>query len=248
MYKALIIDDERPVRIAISKLGDWNHFHIEMPEMAENGKDALEKMQSGNYDICFVDMQMPVMNGSMFLQECAREFPDTGVIVISGYDDFSYVQNAIRCGAVDYLLKPIVKSELDLAIEKAIRKIHPDVDFSSESEDSNISAEDVIAMIHNTIDANYRSSIQISDFSDKYFFSREYLSKLFKAKYECSIYEYLIRVRMEHARELLLDPDRKILDIAQAVGYGDTNYFSKAFRNCCGITPSEFRKQNNCGE
>ena len=122
MYKALIIDDERPVRIAISKLGDWNHFHIEMPEMAENGKDALEKMQSGNYDICFVDMQMPVMNGSMFLQECAREFPDTGVIVISGYDDFSYVQNAIRCGAVDYLLKPIVKSELDLAIEKAIRK------------------------------------------------------------------------------------------------------------------------------
>lgn len=43
MYKALIIDDERPVRIAISKLGDWNHFHIEMPEMAENGRKPSRK-------------------------------------------------------------------------------------------------------------------------------------------------------------------------------------------------------------
>lgn len=45
MYKALIIDDEKPVRIAISKLGAWSRFHLEIPACAENGKQALTLMR-----------------------------------------------------------------------------------------------------------------------------------------------------------------------------------------------------------
>lgn len=91
------------------------------------------------------------------------------------------------------------------------------------------------------IDSNYCQDIKISIFTDKYFLSREYLMKLFKNEFGCGIYEYVLRVRMEKARELIADPDVKIQSIAQMLGYSDNNYFSKAFRNYFKISPSDYR-------
>ena len=63
MWKTLIIDDEKPVRIAISKLGKWSHFQIEPPLMAFNGKEALTIMREIHPDLVFGDMSMPIMDG-----------------------------------------------------------------------------------------------------------------------------------------------------------------------------------------
>lgn len=63
MWKTLIIDDEKPVRIAISKLGKWSHFQIEPPLMASNGKEALTIMREIHPDLVFVDISMPIMDG-----------------------------------------------------------------------------------------------------------------------------------------------------------------------------------------
>ena len=88
MYKALIIDDEKPVRIAISKLGAWSRFHLEIPSCAENGKQALTLMRELSPSIVFVDMSMPVMDGVEFLKHATQECGRCAFIVISGYDDF----------------------------------------------------------------------------------------------------------------------------------------------------------------
>ena len=245
MYRAIIIDDEKPVRIAVSKLGHWAAFQIEEPPvMAANGKEAIRTMRELHPHLAFVDMNMPVMNGSQFLQQAAAEFPDTRFIVISGYDEFSYAQQAIRCGAVDYLLKPIIEEDLNQAILHAMQSIDPSFaplpqDRCSAPPDSDA----VIDIIRDYIDKNYTENIKISMFADRYFFSREYLSKQFKSRYGCGIYEYVLQVRMERAKELLLDPDIKIQDIAQRIGYTDNNYFSKAVRNYYGISPSVFRQR-----
>ena len=65
--------------------------------------------------------------------------------------------------------------------------------------------------------------------------------KLFNNEFGCGIYEYVLRVRMEKARELIADPNIKIQSIAQMLGYSDNNYFSKAFRNFFKISPSDYR-------
>ena len=216
--KALIIDDERPVRIAISKLGQWSKYHLEQPYQVENGKEALSAMYELHPSVVFVDMQMPVMNGTEFLEKASREFPDTAFIVISGYDDFNYAKSAIQYGAIEYLLKPIVEDELNAAIEHAIKKVCPDYGTSaSVPVNSDVSAEEVVEIIKDKIDHAYNTNIKITDFSNRYFFSKEYLSKLFKARYDQGIYEYLLKVRMERAAELLRDPDIKILDISTRV-------------------------------
>lgn len=242
--KALIIDDERPVRIAISKLGQWGKYQLEQPAQVENGKDALSAMYELRPSIVFVDIQMPVMNGLEFLEKATASFPDTAYIIISGYDDFSYAQSAIHYGVTDYLLKPIEEDKLNAAIEKAVRKLCPDfVADSRRKEPSDIKAEEVIEIIRDKIDHQYSENIRISDFSARYFFSKEYLSKLFKTRYGIGIYEYLLKVRMERAAELLRDPGIKILDISARIGYTDNNYFSKAFRNYYNLTPTEFRRK-----
>ena len=103
MYKALIIDDEKPVQIAIQKLGNWKYYGIEPPRLAVNGRDGLAAMREFHPDIVFVDMNMPVMDGVSFLQAASGEFPDSQYVVVSGYDQFSYAQQALHYGACEYL-------------------------------------------------------------------------------------------------------------------------------------------------
>ncbi|MDO4303393.1 MAG: response regulator [Bacillota bacterium] len=247
MYRALIIDDEKPVRIAIQKLGNWSKYHITTLDTASNGKEGLAAMRELQPDLCFVDMQMPIMNGTEYLRRASEEFPHTQFIIISGYDDFEYAHSAIKYGACDYLLKPIVRDELNSAIEKALLRIDPDLDFSEKEEKNNIPPEEVIEIIKDYIEKNYRNNIKISMFAAQYFFSKEYLSKLFKNKYGCGIYEYVQKVRMERAKDLLLNPEIKIQSIAERLGYADNNYFSKAFRHYYGMSPSQFRKEHTEG-
>ena len=93
------------------------------------------------------------------------------------------------------------------------------------------------------VESNYCTNIKISMFADKYFFSQEYLNKLFKNKYGYTIYEYVLKLRMERAKELLGQPDIKIMDIAERLGYADNHYFSKAFRTYYHVTPTQYRNQ-----
>lgn len=93
------------------------------------------------------------------------------------------------------------------------------------------------------IDNHYFEDIKISVFTEKYFLSREYLMKLFKQQYGCGIHEYVQKVRMDKAKELLDDSSLKIQEISEMLGYKDKNYFSKAFRNYYDLSPSEYRQQ-----
>lgn len=97
--------------------------------------------------------------------------------------------------------------------------------------------------IKDYIDNNYYEDIKISHFTEKYFLSREYLMKLFKQQFGYGIHEYIQKVRMDKARELLDDASLKIQEISEMLGYKDKNYFSKAFRNYYSVSPSEYRGQ-----
>ncbi|MFC4102537.1 response regulator transcription factor [Paenibacillus xanthanilyticus] len=98
-----------------------------------------------------------------------------------------------------------------------------------------------IADVRDYIDRYYFEDIKISMFTEKYYLSREYLMKLFKQQYGVGIHEYMQKVRMDKAKELLGDPALKIQEISEMLGYKDKNYFSKAFRNYFGLSPSDYR-------
>jgi YesN/AraC family two-component response regulator len=232
----LLIDDENPVHLAIRSLIDWPSLGMRAPQSAYNGQEGLKCMERLHPDIAFVDMNMPLMGGADFLQVASRNHPYCQYIVVSGYDDFQYAKAAIRAGAVDYLLKPIDRSELERALKKAVSRLPERAPAPEEQ-----TPAEVIAAVRDYIDRHYQSDIKVEDLAERFFFSKEYLTRLFRNQYGCPIYEYVLQVRMNNAKEYLLNPSLTIQQIAERMGYSNANYFGKAFKRRYGLTPSEFR-------
>ncbi len=243
MYTALIVDDEKPIRIAISKLLDTQRFGIDRLLEASNGVEALPIVKELHPDLVFLDIRMPEMDGLSFLRKAMPLHKGAGYFIISGYDDFAYAQQAIRLGASDYLLKPLKADELNSAVERALLRLHPGKPLAAAANPSTISADEAAEQIHRIIDDRYSEDLSVTSLTDQYYFSKEHISRLFKQKYNCSIYEYLLATRMKRAAQLMTDPAIRIQEIAARTGYSDHNYFSKAFRNYYGCTPSQYRER-----
>lgn len=112
MLRLLIVDDEQPILDGLKHLIDWSEFGIGSIETAKNGRDALSVMKTFKPDIIITDIKMPFMNGLELIRRVKEELPGTKCIVLSGYQDFEYVRQAMKYEAVRYLLKPVEEDEL----------------------------------------------------------------------------------------------------------------------------------------
>jgi len=121
MRKILITDDEKLTRAGICKIIRENFSDLEVLE-AKNGADALEILKNNKINILVTDIRMPVMSGIELMNQIQDKPDCPAIIVLSGFDDFSYAKEAIKCGALAYILKPIDKAELISNIEKVIGK------------------------------------------------------------------------------------------------------------------------------
>lgn len=138
MVKVLIIDDEEPLREAIRILGDWKGLGVERVLEATDGKSGLAMLREHRIDLAIVDMRMPELNGMELLQIIEEEFPELLTIIISGYDDFEYTRQAIRSKVVDYLLKPVNRTDLNQALLKAVNVLEAKRKMESEFINKNI--------------------------------------------------------------------------------------------------------------
>ncbi len=123
MHGMLIVDDREDVVKSIEKLGNWQEMGVEVTGIASNGAEAMELIRSLKPKIIITDIRMPVMDG-LELTRQAKEF-DAGIriILLSGYDEFSYAQQAVKLGAQEYLLKPAKIELLREAVGRAMEQI-----------------------------------------------------------------------------------------------------------------------------
>ena len=111
----MIVDDELIVRESFLH---WFEKLGHKVEAAASGFEALEKLEKLPFDILFVDIKMPGMNGIEVLGKVKEEYPDTIVIIITAYGSIDTAVNAMKMGAADYLLKPFKPDQLSLVMEK----------------------------------------------------------------------------------------------------------------------------------
>ena len=124
MYKVLIADDEKIIRMGLCSIIDWNAEGFEIMGQAANGSEALQMIEQYDPDVVLIDIRMPKLHGLDAIRE-ARAAGFTGrVIVLSGYSDFEYAQTAINYGVLSYLTKPVDTEQL-LSV---IRKIRMELD------------------------------------------------------------------------------------------------------------------------
>ena len=100
--------------------------------------------------------------------------------------------------------------------------------------------EDTLSKIKAYIDENYTQKLTLNDLAQRFYWSKEYISKVFKEKYGCNFYEYLTALRIETAKSLLRDPTVNRSAIYEMLGFTDNSHFSKSFKKHTGMTPREF--------
>ena len=103
----------------------------------------------------------------------------------------------------------------------------------------------VLSFIEEDIREHYAENISLKTLSDKYYMNSSYLGQLFRKKYDQSFKDYLTNYRINEAAKQLIDTDKKINQIAEDVGYKDSDYFIRKFIELKGCTPSKYRKNNS---
>jgi len=133
MYSLLIVDDEKQIREGLKQIINWEDYGITICAEASDGRDALEKIEKYHPLIVLTDIKMPVIDGLGVLETIKTKGIKTCPVVLSGYNDFSLVRQAMKFGAVDYLLKPAGKDELIQVIEEIIDQMSDIEDGTDES-------------------------------------------------------------------------------------------------------------------
>ena len=112
MNHILVVDDEPLMRTWLSKSIPKHSTCFDVPNTAQDGIEAIEYLKQAAYDVVITDIKMPGMDGLNLAKFIQENYPDTVVIIISGFNDFAYARKAIQYGVKDYLLKPLVDDDL----------------------------------------------------------------------------------------------------------------------------------------
>lgn len=125
MYSILLIDDEKSIREYLPRAIPFEQYGFIVTGTAINGQEALQKLPEVCPDLIILDIRMPEMDGLQFLKALRQsQYANTLVIMLSGYSDFSYAQEALKYGVKAYLVKPVDEDE----IIPLLVKMHEELD------------------------------------------------------------------------------------------------------------------------
>ncbi len=105
MIKVLIVDDDNLVRKGLMSILPWEEYNMEVVGEAKNGEKALEFIASHQVDLLLTDLAMPVMTGMELMRIVRKQYPHIFVVVLTLHQDFEYIQECLRLGAIDYIAK-----------------------------------------------------------------------------------------------------------------------------------------------
>ncbi|NLM10402.1 MAG: response regulator [Clostridiaceae bacterium] len=370
MYKALIVDDEPSVLEGLKIMVPWNRVGFEICGETHNAQDALIKIEELCPHLLITDIRMPFKSGLELINEVRKMDLDIEFIILSGYSEFAYAQEAMRHGVSYYLLKPIDKEEfisvlkdikgkldtlflteygftcqeietfrksrsqceynisgeikkepwkftwnnfdeelthalqlmnyqsarklidklfnfiisrdislpearilvssciyhiLRIAFEKNIKLniILPEetkeelslaelknliTDILSQTislmlENRRKKSKNYLYRVKSYIEDNYSKDLKVSSLAKMEFMEAGYLGETFTKQFGCSINEYINRVRINKAMELIRTTNMKLNDICYAVGYKNYNNFYSHFIKVVNKKPTQYYEQ-----
>jgi len=142
MVSLFLVEDEIVMRDGIKKHIDWEKEGIVFAGEASDGELAYPMILKLKPDILVTDIKMPFMDGLQLSELVKKELPDINIIILSGYDEFTYAQKAVSLGVTEYLLKPITPAALLSSIKNLKDKIEEQRRLAAEAEWSSMEAEE----------------------------------------------------------------------------------------------------------
>ncbi len=128
LYRIMLVDDEEEVRKAMIRSMDWEQLGFTVAGDAENGEDALEKLEQLEPDVVMTDIRMPYMDGLTLIARIRQRYPFIKILIFSGYDDFEYAKQAIKYNVTEYILKPVNGEELAEILKRVRQNLDEEIE------------------------------------------------------------------------------------------------------------------------
>ena len=247
MNKILIAEDEKMVRYGIHVMIENSEVPFQEIDECHNGKEAVDYLQKNRYDLVLSDIRMPFMDGmelSAWILQNLEQDNRPLIIAISGYSEFEYAKGMLEAGAISYILKPIDRKEINRALWKAeeiIRERGGDTPAEVNGNEMTYINRKKMQQAVDYIRKNYERPIDMAEVSNQISMNYTMFSSLFKQYTDMNFTAYLRKIRIEKAKKMLRNTDKKLNEVCRSVGFEDASRFTKIFREETGMTPRAYR-------
>ena len=247
-YHVLLVDDEELALSGLLNGVRWKKLGIRHIHTANSMDEALKKLSRFPIQLMISDIEMPGGSGLELIQKAKQQYPDIISIFYTAYPNFSYCQEALKLGAVDYLVKPVPYEEMETIIIKALgiaekNRHTKDLEGIWGNLTKEDHVEDPIGIVKAMIEENLGTEISRDELAAAVYLNPDYLTRRFKQETGMSISDYIIDKCLALAKNLLIKTDMSIVEISEKAGFSYSTYFVRLFRKKLGVTPQQFREQ-----
>jgi YesN/AraC family two-component response regulator len=232
--KILLVDDDIEFRLEMKEaLGEYEVLE------ASSGKEALKILKRPNeIDLVMLDVIMPGESGIDVLRDMKLIAPELGIIILTGFSSKDVAIEALKGHADEYIEKPFDIEKTKEIIEKVI------LVKTGKSDKSAYRIEDKVEQVKLFIKKNFYKKLVLKDAATVVCLSPKYLSRVFRKKAGLGFSAYRLKFIVEKARELLSDTGYSVDQIADKLGYQNTESFIRIFEKIVKTTPSKFRRRH----
>ncbi len=241
MYDLVVIDDEAVIRESIVSLFPWHDLGFHISRTFDNGLKAMASICQTPPDAILSDIRMPMMTGLDLLKEINARKLRVPVVLLSAYADFSYAQEAIGCGAFDYIVKPVSVREMKDVFSRLSKRLDQGKRMTPA-----LPADDIRSAFGQYI-ADSLADASLQEFAASCSISSEEAAERIEHEFGMPFRALVLEMRMEKATQMLGVFGMRVSEIAESLGYCNVGNFTRAFKQYHGIGPMEWRRRKNDG-
>jgi two-component system, response regulator YesN len=247
MYEVVLVDDDVIVIEFLIKVIPWKDYGFQVVASFQDSKEALAFMQENPYDVLITDIGMPKLNGIELIEQLKKSNINSYNVILSCHDEFTFAQQAIKLEAYDYILKESMEeSNIMALLERLKNKLDQDSLISNQQLkvtkflEMTTKNEDVLKA-QTYVQTHIGEKISLTEVADHLHLNSSYFSRMYKKETGEGFVEYVTRLKMEKAIELLDLTKNSVEQIAYELGFESKSYFLKTFKKFYGVSPKSYK-------
>lgn len=265
----MVVDDEAEIADYVGSLVEEVLDGEGEVQVFYSGTRAKKKLEEEPVDLLLTDIVMPVTDGFALLEYAAKSLPDSEVILLTAYEEFSYIYRANKIKSCSYIIKTESEEVIQNAVRQAVHRLEDrresresveaakkQIDevkqiFSEEKARQMVSyageeTESELVLIRKIkiyIKEHRKEDLTAASIAQTFHYSPAYLSKIFRQYGKGKLSAYIMEQKLQEAKKMLLKTDKSVQEIAAELGYQSSQAFARAFRRELAMTPQEYRRE-----